>query len=124
MIDPPVRIKAELAHRLSPERRNTHMADLAHHDRLQRAFDGLLQDLSATWPKQDLDYVREELRHDEYGDALENLIALGLRNGAGFGPDQARQVESLAAAMEMEGSPFLAQLRETGGRDASGGMTK
>jgi hypothetical protein len=90
------------------------MADLAHYDRLQRALGDLLQDLSAAWPKQDLDYIREEVGHGEYGDALENLIALGLRNGTGFSPDQVRQVEALAAAMGMEGSTFLAQLREMG----------
>jgi hypothetical protein len=90
------------------------MADLAPYDRLQRALGDLLQDLSAAWPKQDLDYVREEVGHGEYADALENLIALGLRNGAGFSPDQVRQVEALAAAMGIEGSTFLAQLRETG----------
>jgi hypothetical protein len=90
------------------------MADLAHYDRLQRAFDDLLQNLCTAWPKQDLDYVREEVGHGEYGDALENLIALGLRNGAGFSPDQARQVEALAAAMGMEDSTVLAQLREIG----------
>jgi hypothetical protein len=90
------------------------MADLAHYDRLQRAFDDLLQNLCTAWPKQDLDYVREEVGHGEYGDALENLIALGLRSGAGFSSEQARQVEALAAAMGMEDSTFLAQLRARG----------
>ncbi len=90
------------------------MAELAHYDRLQRAFDDLLQNLSAAWPKQDLDYVREEVGHGEYGDALENLIALGLRNAAGFSPGQVQQIEALAAAMGMEDSTFLAQLREMG----------
>ena len=90
------------------------MADLAHYGRLERAFGDLLQELSATWPKQDLEYVREEVGHGECGDALENLIALGLRNGAGFSPDQARQVEALAAAMGMEDSAFLARLRGMG----------
>lgn len=94
------------------------MADLAHYDRLQRAFDGLLQDLSATWPKQDLEYVREEVGHGEYGDALENLVALGLRNGLGFDPDQVRLLEDLAALMELGGSSLLAQLREAGGQNA------
>ena len=88
------------------------MADLAHYDRLQRAFDDLLQDLSTAWPKQDLDYVREEVGHGEYSDALENLIAIGFRNGASFDSGQAGQVEALAVAMGIEQSPFLAQLRE------------
>ena len=96
------------------------MVEPAHHDRLRQAFARLFQDLSATWPTQDLDYVREEVGHGEYGDALENLIALGLQNGKGFSPDHARQVEAMAAAMRMEDSSFLAQLREAGGRAAKG----
>ncbi len=94
------------------------MADLAHYNRLQQIFDGLLQDLSTVWLKQDLDYVREELEHGEYGDALENLVALGLHNGMGFDPDQAQQIEALAAAMGVEDSPFLVQLRKAGRQDA------
>ena len=88
------------------------MADLAYYDRLQRAFNDLFQTLSATWPKPDLDYVREVVGQGEYGDALENLVALGLRNGAGFNRDQTRQVEALAATMSMEHGVLLARLRE------------
>ena len=84
----------------------------AHYDRLQRGFDNLLQDLSTVWPKQDLDYVREETGHGEYSDALENLIAMGLQNGMGLSPDQAGQAEALAVAMGMEASPWLAQLQK------------
>jgi hypothetical protein len=87
------------------------MADLAHYNRIRVTFNGLLDDLSTFWPADDIAYVREEVGYGEYGDALENLVALGLRNGRGFGPKQAREVEALAAAMHMEDSPFVAQLR-------------
>ena len=51
--------------------------DLAHSDYLQRAFTSLLGELGHLWPKQDVDYVSDEVGHGEYGDALENLIAIG-----------------------------------------------
>jgi hypothetical protein len=49
-------------------------------DQLDKAFYGLLGELAGRWPQRDLDYVRDEVAHAEYGDALENLIALGLEN--------------------------------------------
>ncbi len=67
----------------------------------------------------DISYVQDEVGHGEYGDALENLIALGLRNGHGFGVGQARRMEALAMVLGLEGSPWLARLREAG-RAASG----
>ncbi len=88
------------------------MADLEHYTRLSQAFAPLLQDLSTTWPKEDLQYVREEVEHSEFGEALENLIAVGLQNNKGFNPVHIRQIEELAAAMEMMDSPFLLQLRQ------------
>ena len=89
------------------------MADLAHYDRLEQAFDALLQDLLPAWPmEKDVAYVREEVGHGEYGDALENLIAVGLSNGVGFSSSQVQQVEALAVMMDMEASPWLARLRE------------
>ena len=91
------------------------MADLAHYDRLEQAFDALLQDLLPAWPtEKDVGYVREEVGHGEYGDALENLIAVGLSNGVGFSSSQVQQVEALAVMMDMEASPWLARLREAG----------
>lgn len=97
------------------------MADLAHYDRLERAFDTLLQDLLPAWPmEKDIGYVREEVGHGEYSDALENLIAVGLSNGVGFNSNQVQQVEILAAMMGMDGSPWLARLRETGGQARGG----
>ena len=100
------------------------MADLAHYDRLHDGFTRLLKDLLPTWPMEDdIKYVLEYLAQDEYGEALENLIAVGLHNGVGFSPGQAQQVEALATAMKMEDSLFLAQLREAS-RQAKGHKTR
>lgn len=96
------------------------MTDLSHYDRLREAFDGLLRDLAATWPAKDVEYVREEVGYGEYGEALENLVALGFRNGKGFGAKAVGQIESLATAMEMGNAPFLAQLRKTSGQAEAG----
>ncbi len=92
------------------------MADFPNFDRLRTAFDSLLGDLADTWPTKDIEYVREEVGYGEYGDALENLVALGSRSGNGFGPEQLRQIEALAAAMHMRSSPLLVQLREAAER--------
>lgn len=92
--------------------------DLAHSHRVERAFTELLGELGRFWPKQDVDYVSEEVGHGEYGDALENLIALGLRNSKGFDASHVKQIEALAADMKMTDSPFLMQLRSTTKRAA------
>jgi hypothetical protein len=81
-------------------------------DRLRRTFAALLQDLSATWPAPDIAFVHEETEHGVYGDALENLIAIGLENGHGFSGEQFRQIDEMAAMMSMANSPFLVRLRD------------
>ncbi|MGH6678525.1 MAG: hypothetical protein ACREDL_06245 [Bradyrhizobium sp.] len=88
------------------------MVDPAHFDRIHRTFTSLLEELGQVWAKQDVAYVSDEVAHGEYGDALENLIAIGLRNGKGFVPPQVEQIEALAAAMDMRDSPFLMQLKD------------
>jgi hypothetical protein len=96
------------------------MKDLARADRVRRAFTRLLEALAHQWPKQDVEYVSDEVAHGEYGDALENLVAIGLRNGKGFDAAQARQIEALAAAMEMTDSPFVTRLMDaTRNKDAA-----
>ena len=88
------------------------MLDFARVERMNQAFSVLLQELSATWPKKDIDYVDEEVGHREYEDALENLIALGLQNGKGFTSDQVFKIERLAEAIDLRQSTWLDQLRE------------
>lgn len=41
------------------------------------AFTKLLSDLSETWAQCDIDYIQNIISHAEYGDALENIIAIG-----------------------------------------------
>jgi hypothetical protein len=88
------------------------MADQTHFAGLDQAFTSLLDSLTGSWPAADLDYVREEIGHAEYGEALENLIALGQRNGVGFTSDHVQSIKCLAATMEIDDAPFVTQLRE------------
>ena len=94
------------------------MVDLDKLAHLRKTCAALLQDLSTKWEKQDVEYVREEVGHGVYDDALENLIAIGLSNGIGFNASQTEQVQALASIMEMEDSPFLAQLRGASARSS------
>jgi hypothetical protein len=68
---------------------------------LDDAFGTLLSDLSTDWPVCDVAYVRDILAHAEYGEALENLLALADRNGVGFSPGQRRTVEALGRSIGM-----------------------
>ena len=88
------------------------MVDPAHFERVHRTFTSLLEELGQVWAQQDVAYVSDEVAHGEYGDALENLLASGLRNGKGFVPSQVEQIEALAASMDMGRSPFLLQLKD------------
>lgn len=90
------------------------------HTRLQEAFAELLSMLDGAWPEADVAYVREEVGHGEYGDALDNLIAIGLNNDCGFDRRQRELIETLADAMHLTDSEFLAELRHT---PATGGMS-
>jgi hypothetical protein len=89
------------------------MVDFDKFNRVRRAFSDLLCGFSTTWPTQDIEYVEDEINHREFDDALENLIALGLRNGRGFTSDQIRQIEDLAAAINMRDSAWLCRLRDS-----------
>ena len=76
----------------------------------------LLQELLQTWPADDdLSCVRVYLDHGEYEEALDNLIAVGLR-GAGSTPDQVRCVTDLATFMGVEDLPRLRQMHDAYGR--------
>ena len=93
------------------------MADVAHFD-IGADLMRLLQELLQTWPAEDdLNHVRVYLDHGEYEEALDNLIAVGLR-GAGFTPDQVRRVKDLATSMGVEDSPMLHQLHDAYGQPA------
>ena len=88
--------------------------DVLHAD-LRGRLNSLLEGLSANWPDHDLAYIREEVGHGEYGDAWENLVALGLRNGAGFDRDQVRKIQAIGEAMDLRDSPLLLALRNAYG---------
>jgi hypothetical protein len=82
-------------------------------DPLRAAFDTLLRALEETWPAASIAYVREEVGHREYGEALENLMALALRDGHTLDPGAFAKVEQLATRMGLEDSPHLLALRRS-----------
>lgn len=82
-----------------------------HHTTLLSRFTDLLTRLSGALPAADLDYVREELDHREYEDALENLAALALRSGRALDDDAMAEIEALAQEMQIGNSSVLRELR-------------
>lgn len=85
------------------------MADLDHFD-IGKSLTRLLEDLLLTWTEdEDIKHVREYLDHAEYGEALDNLIAVGLSNGVGFDRDQLERVNGLATAMGMTDAAAMVQ---------------
>ena len=89
------------------------MSDPFHLDVMRQELSALLEDLLPSWPMEDdLEYVREYLDHGEYGEALDNLIAVGLRNGVGFDSRQVRRAEAIAEAMGMQNSAAVTELRD------------
>ena len=86
------------------------MADLIRLGNVRRMFCDLLEDLSATWPSDQVAYVRDEVDHGEFGDALENAIALAGKHDLHFDDRQLATVFALAKAMDMLDSPWVAKL--------------
>jgi hypothetical protein len=80
------------------------MTDFAPYQKLDFAFASLLADLSETWAARDIAYVQEIVSHAEYGEALENLVAIGQRDGKAFSPDQLRRISVIGSAMGVEQS--------------------
>ncbi len=89
------------------------MTDFALIDRINWSFKVLLQELSTTWPKEHIEYVDDIVGHREFEEALENLIALGLRNGQAFSANRTSRVEELAGAMGLRELPWLDRLCDT-----------
>ena len=93
------------------------MADVAHFD-IGAGLADLLQELLKTWPMtDDLRGVSVYMDHGEYEEALDNLVAMGLR-GAGFTPGQVRRVTGLAVSMGLDDSPLLHRLHDAYGQSA------
>ena len=77
------------------------MTDFAPHQKRAFAFNQLLADLSETWSIADIADVCDIVTHAEYGEALENLIALGVSNGTEFDRGLIQRLEGIAAPMGM-----------------------
>ncbi len=72
----------------------------------------LIDSLAQYWDIGELHYMRTSVECGEYGEPLENLIATGLKSGAGFDADQTGQIETLISLMEMEDSEWVGKLRQ------------
>lgn len=86
------------------------MPDRTSHQRILDTFAALLQGLSVTWPGQDFNYVKTYITCGEYGEALEKLIALGLRNPEGLNVAQSQQIMELAGEIGLVESAWLDRL--------------
>ena len=82
------------------------------YDTVLSRFTDLLVRLSWTWPSSELDFVRDEVEHREFGDALENLAALAIRSGRVLDEDSIADIEVLAREMQISTSPVFRELRE------------
>ena len=78
------------------------MPNFAPYQTLDFAFSKLFEALSSTWSKSDIGYVQELVGHGEYGEAFENLVAIGRQSGKVFTTSQTSMIADLAAKMGMD----------------------
>jgi hypothetical protein len=83
------------------------MTEFAPYQKLEVASSEIFADLSKTWPSADIAYLRDIVAHAEYGDALENLIALGVAKATAFGPGLMRRLEGIGSAMGVDTAAVL-----------------
>jgi hypothetical protein len=87
------------------------MAEFTTYQKLDFAFGQVLGDLSKSWSSADVAYVRDILAHAEYGEALENLIALGVGNGTTFDAALMAKLNDIGSAMGMDADGILSTAR-------------
>jgi hypothetical protein len=81
----------------------------------------LIDHLEGSWPAALLADLREEVeQHGEYGDALENLLALALQHGLDVSLRDA--AAKLAGKMNLDVSLQLAELQRRRGREQVRGV--
>ena len=80
------------------------MADYRPYQNMDYCFAKLFEDLSKTWPTRDIAFVQELVSHSEYGEAMENLLALGAKNGKGFTKGQLAAIAGMCAKMGLDTS--------------------
>ena len=91
------------------------MPDFRPYQNLDFAFAQLFEGLSRSWATRDLKDVRELVSHAEYGEALDNLVAIGANNGRGFTTDQLARISDLCAKMGLDESSVLQRLHASTG---------
>ena len=87
------------------------MINIAKSVRIEQLFGVLFEDLSKTWSESDLAAPRHFVDHNEGGEALDELIAIGLKRNLGFSLEQIKQVEVLVEMMEMKDLLWVDELR-------------
>jgi len=88
------------------------MTDFAPYQKLELSFNQLLADLLKTWSTADIAYVRDIVAHAEFGEALENLIALGVSKGRKFDRGLMQRLEDIAAPMGMNVASMVCAARK------------
>jgi len=78
------------------------MAEFRSYQDIESQFARLLGDLGGTWARKDIVYVQDLIGHAEYGEALDNLIAIGRNAGHPFSGGQMAQIQALARAMGID----------------------
>jgi hypothetical protein len=92
------------------------MPNFQPYQNLDFAFAQLFEALSKSWATRDLNEVRELVTHAEYGEALDNLVAIGAQNGKGFTKDQLARISDLCTKMGLDVPSMLKRAQGTIGR--------
>lgn len=88
------------------------MSNFAPYQDLEFGFSKLFLALSASWSVSDIKYVKELVSHAEYGEALENLVAIGQQKAKSFTSGQASMIADLATKMNIS-NPVVNSLRKS-----------
>ena len=75
------------------------MADYLPYQDLSFGFAKLLEDLSASWAAGDVDFLRELVAQGEFGEAMDNLVALAGDSGRALSAAQSAAVAALCSQM-------------------------
>lgn len=88
------------------------MTDIHPSVQIMQLFELLFQSLSKTWSEKNLEVPRMFVDHNEGGEAIDELIAIGLKNRLRFTAEQVKQIEILVDKMEMTDLVWVKKLRD------------
>lgn len=87
------------------------MTDVHPSIRVMQIFETLFQSLSGTWPEKDLKTPRRYVDYGEEEEAIDELIALGLKDRRGFTAEQIELIEELIEIIKMKDLLWVDKLR-------------